>query len=177
MTDPYKLHIKLGDAEFSAEGEQAAVQKQFTAFLEAWKAMPSPPSAGPSPPGNGTGNNQGLPLPPQPGVIDDATLRRIFEKGDGDLVSLRILPKTERRIPDSLILLLYGFRVLAGKSDVSGTDVIAGAAQSGLKIGRVDHAIFVNREMITEGGYRRGKKYGLNTQGVNHALGLIQAML
>ncbi|MFI5365071.1 MAG: hypothetical protein ACHQ4J_05565, partial [Candidatus Binatia bacterium] len=38
-----KLHVKLGAAEFSAEGPEAVVNEQYRKFLEAFSSSPTTP--------------------------------------------------------------------------------------------------------------------------------------
>jgi hypothetical protein len=175
MDTPYKLQVKIGTAEFSAEGPEKSVKEQFNAFLEAVKTAPlATPGVNQ---GIGTNNNN-PPLLPNAEGIDQAILNRIFtydeEKG---AVSLRILPRTDQREADAIMILLYGFRQLTNKMDVSSSDLMKSARQSGLQFNRLDHTISTYKNLITEGGLRRGKRYGLNNQGVNHAVQIIRGIL
>lgn len=171
MSDTHKIQIKLGDSEFLAEGSEKAVQGQYELFLKALAALPA------SPPGkNKNVNGDGRPLMPE-SEIDQAYLDRVFlrdEETGG--VSLRILPRTDKNNADALIVLLYGYRVLSERHDVTSGDLLGSARLSGLTFGRLDHTIKTHQSLITEGGLRRGKKYGLNNQGVNHAEKTIRGM-
>jgi hypothetical protein len=73
--------------------------------------------------------------------------------------------------------LLYGYRTLGNASDVNAGNLMQAARQSGLQLTRIDQTISFYQSLITEGGLRRGKRYGINNQGVNHAEQLIQGML
>lgn len=176
MVEQYKLQVKLGAAEFTAEGPEKSVKEQFALFLELVRASPPAVSIAPSS-ANGSHPVGQTPttMPfPEAGM---ANLNRVFARDESGGVSLRILPRTERRESDALMLLLYGFRKLGNQEDVGSGALMAAVRQSGLQLERVDHAIFIYRSLITEGGYRRGKRYGLNNQGVNHAEQLIAGML
>ncbi len=71
-------------------------------------------------------------------------------------------------------MLLYGYRALANQPDVNSGVLMQSARQSGLQLSRIDYPIAAHQQLITEGGLRRGKRYGINNQGVNHAEQLIR---
>ncbi len=168
MAGSYKLHIKLGDAEFSAEGPEASVKEQFESFrtLLSAKSVASPDA----PPRKENPPNQS----------QEATdrLRRVFTASEDEtVVSLKILPRGDTGEPDALLLLLYGFRFLGPKvTDVLAGTLMKAAATSGLRLARIDRVISVHGAFVTEGGAKRGKRYGLNNQGVNRAEEIIKQL-
>ncbi len=170
MSEPYKLHVRLANgAEFNGEGPKADVREDYREFLGAQSSQARSLFSGK--PGNGTpaaavGSSEPL---------DPAIIQRVFSfDANTGAVSLRILPRTERRDADALILLLYGYRALANQPDVNSGDLMKAARQSGLQLSRIDYPIAAHQQLITEGGLRRGKRYGINNQGVNHAEQLIR---
>jgi hypothetical protein len=171
MTTAYKLQVELANgAKFTGEGPEKAVKEDYKAFIEAQGGQQS---ANGKPPQNHRGRDaieHQIELP-------DASLQRVFAVDEGGSVSLRILPRTERRDADALILLLYGFKTLGNSPDVNSGVLMQAVRQSGLQLTRIDQTISFYQNLITEGGLRRGKRYGLNNQGVNHAQQLIQGML
>ncbi len=169
MPTPYKLHIKLGDAEFTAEGSEDAVREQFESFKALITGRSSAGGSSRKLDDSGT-------LDP-PGPVPREKLLRLFSvTEDKAAVSLRILPRTENREnrdADALLLLLYGFRALAEITEVLSGRLMNAATVSGLQLERIDRVILTHRQYITEGGARRGKTYGLNNQGINRAVELI----
>jgi len=157
---PHKVRIKLGDAEFEAEGTEESVKQQYADFLAALAARPSPTSQqqhAPKP-------ADGKPLPA--GSLDAALMDRVFNL-DGDLVSLQFLPKTETATADALMLLLYAYSTLKNQDMVLGTQLTRAARQSGLGIERVDRSFgkYETESLLLKGGAKKGTKYGLNNQG------------
>ena len=191
MPDVHKLSVKLGTAEFTAEGSEQTIKEQFGQFLAALQAAPpTPPPPTPPPPktpelpateqkladaipgGNGNGNGTTPLMEP-----DQATLDRVFHVGDKDHVSLRVLPRTPNADADALVLILYGFYKLAQRTDVFAPTLMACAKQSGIQIDRSDRVISVNQQYINTAGARRGKRYSLNNRGQSFAQGLLREIL
>lgn len=165
MLDPYKLSVKIGGSEFEAEGPEEAVKSQFSQFLEAVKHMgASMPSASRTVLADGRSEA----APP---------LKRFFAEDDNGLVSLLILPKTDKKEADSLLLLLYGYQEVAEKSTVIAGELMRATRRSGIQLGRLDKTIAVHKSLITEGGTKRGKRYGLNNQGRLVATEILRGML
>jgi hypothetical protein len=168
MPESYKIQVKLGNFEFLAEGPEEAVKAAFEQFLGAAA------SAGPSqktPPSD----SAPLPAPPQlpkdavngSSIVDQSLMERVFLK-DGDVVSLRMLPKKENPNwqADAVILLLYGFRRLGGMETVPVIKLNQGLRKSGIPLDRVDYIISVHGELYMKGGVKSGGRYTLNNQGV-----------
>ena len=188
---PYKVRIKIGDAEFEAEGEKATVDAQFAAFLAAMSAQPKPAPAAHAPQplhasgaatagdqGGGNGNGDGGGDNGQNGdALDSAMLKKAFSNAK-DMVSLNMLPnKSSSKESDTLLMLLYGFMVLKGQEMVLGTQLIRAARQSGITLARVDRAIAKYDTLLLKGGQRKGVKYGLNNQGQRKAKEMITELL
>src|SRR5438132_7443694 len=86
--DAYKLHIKLGEAEFNAEGPQEIVQKAFEKFLAATEKVPD--SAQNPKDQHSDGSHK-------TGSLDPAILNRAYTvDGRRKFVSLRVLPAEDR---------------------------------------------------------------------------------
>ena len=152
----HKIKVKIGDAEFEAEGAEERVQGQYDQFLAALhKAAPSPKS------------------PTKPALDDagtDARLGRIFElKQDGSIV-FRVHPPDTFDGSDQLALLLLGYRKLGGKDHVLSTQLLKSARNSGLGEVRIDQLAqpYIPR-FILRGGQRKGTTYTLTTQGETKA--------
>lgn len=163
MSQPTKVQMKIGDAEFNAEGSEELVNRQFQMFLDALasrgqqptKDLPPPP---PPPPGGGSGNGDQLP----PEVIHQAFIV------NGQDISLRALPGGDDPITDALIMLLYGYRHLNERLDVSAGELTEAVRASGIPTTRIDRIIGRSAHM-RRAGSKRGTRYSLNNQGVARA--------
>ena len=96
----HKIKIKLGDAEFEAEGVAETVQAQYDQFLSALDRV-GQKTATPN-------KSSAVEKPPLPGTLDDALLGRIFDLRQDGVVALRVLPKGDSREADAFLLILYG---------------------------------------------------------------------
>ena len=165
MEGNYKIQVKLGNAEFSAEGPEATVKEAFEKFLQAIASRP------PELLGRGTqsGQNAASRENEHPVQVDRTLLDRVFSQ-DGDGVSLRLLPpESPNRHGDAAILLLYGYRVLENVENVPVIKLNASLKKSGISIDRVDRVIGVHSQLFMKGGTRSGGRYTLNNQGVTQA--------
>lgn len=177
MTSPHKIHVKLGPYEFEAEGSEAVVKEQFSLFLDIARTPPPPP---PTPPPSelpiGDKGNSGNGCNPIHSLTEDM-LTRIFSVDQEGQVSLRILPQTDNRDADALLILLYGFRVLSDQMDVLSGRLLRAMKISGLTINRIDRAMAPNNELVTRGGAKTGTRWGLNNRGVTKAEEIIAGVL
>ena len=174
MADTHKMRVKIGDAEFEAEGSEEAVKAQFASFLDILKAAPARQKPADKKPVDGNGAQaDALDVLTPPGTD---LLARVFQN-DNDLVSLRLLPRTPNAASDTLLLLLYGYVHLKNEAMVLGTHLIKAAHQSGVKLDRIDRVIAKHDDLLLKGGARKGTKYGLNNRGKEKAKELMQKML
>ena len=157
---PYKLQIKIGNAEFLAEGPEATVKDAYEQFLKTLAG--SPPTVAQA------SNRQSGRETITGGPIDISVLDQVFVK-DGDVVSLRHLPTGATAAADAAILLLYGYRRLAGLEDVPVMRLNEGLRKSGLNFDRVDRFIAIHSTLYRKGGQKSGSRYSLNNQGVAQA--------
>jgi hypothetical protein len=165
---PYKLHVKIGTSEFNAEGTEAAVQAQYASFLEAIRTQPA--GAQVKPPGK-----EEEEVPPPPEINPDLLARAYVNDGKG-AISLRVLPKTEDVEGDAILLLIYGFRVLANMESVLAGPLTDAARTSGLNLARVDRSVGTNNQYIQKGGSKRGSRYALNNPGIQRAQSLLKGL-
>jgi len=183
MDADHKIQVKIGGAEFVAEGSEQAVQDQFKAFLAVMEkvgnALPAAPTpATNSPPANN--HNPGLrDQGGQPNAVDDALLARVFKQDDKGVVSLRALPRGENQTADALLLLLYGYAILRKETDVSIIQLGKAAKQSGCSFDRADRVLTTSgyMDLVTKAGTRSGGKYGLNNRGTLKAEEILSAIL
>ena len=177
---PYKVTVRLGQSEFQAEGPEATVKDQLAAFLEIARSQGSPHGNGN---GNGNGQHDRTPSEQPTGQEShtperrDQLVGRLFTVDRNEIVSLRVLPGGECRIPNSLILILYGYRALRDQNEVTGADLLQGAKQSGLPVtSRVDRALEGCEEYVIKGGANRWSRYMLTNPGVAFAEALMNEM-
>lgn len=158
----YKLQVRIGAHEFSAEGPEQAVERAYRAFLDRVDQAPAitkPPAVN----------------PPQDHVhhgdkVSQEMIQRMFKK-DRDVVSLRILPPGQGAPRDGMaaISLLYGFKILVNQPDVPVTKLLKGLRASGLNPGRMDSILGAHRGRFLRGGTRVGQRFTLTNQGENDA--------
>jgi len=157
---PYKLQIKIGTSEFSAEGPENSVKEAYEQFLKAL-ASPATPAV--------TGDGRTPMREPLSGGLADITiLDQVFIK-DGEIISLRHLPSTATPSADAAILLLYGYRRLCAIDDVPVIRLNEGLRKSGLNFDRVDRFLGIHSSLYRKGGQKSGSRYSLNNQGVAQA--------
>lgn len=158
---PYKVRVRLGNAEFEAEGGEAVVKEQYDMFLKALASsggLVQEQHLSEDCSENSSARIQGAEAGGE--LVD-----RVFSNDRG-VLSLRVLPQTKNRDADALLLLVYGYTKVKGGHDVFGTQLMKSARQSGLTIDRVDRVIVAHKGLYMRGGARRGAKYTLNNQGV-----------
>lgn len=170
----YRLQIKVGTAEFSAEGPEARVKEDYERFLDALKQTPQPkvPPAERRPGEEGGEGESGE-------TISESMLREVFGIDEnGIVVSLRILPQgSGNKEADCVIMLLYGFRRLLSQSEVPVTRIMDGLRLSGVPVARLDRAMGGREHLVLKGGTRSGGRYRLNNQGIIEAEKLLRGML
>lgn len=183
-----KIKIKIGGAEFEAEGPTGLLKEQFERFMSVVEKIGGPSVVGqgalvaPAPLVNGTGvvtpaaNPANPPADPAATPVGDDLIARLFRR-DGDGVSLLALPRTDEVAADALVALLYGYQRLANRSAVTGVSLMKAAKQSGVNIPRVDTVIAKRDEYVLAAGTRRGKVYSLNNRGVQYAEGVLRRTL
>jgi hypothetical protein len=157
---PYKLQIKIGTAEFSAEGPENTVKEAYEQFLKAL--------AGPALDTRSDNRRTPAQNMVNGGPADITVLDQVFAK-EGDIVSLRHLPKGATPAADAAILLLYGYKRLSGIADVPVMRLNEGLRKSGLNFERVDRFLAIHQALYRKGGQKSGSRYSLNNQGVQQA--------
>src|SRR5712664_3787251 len=98
--DNHRIKVKLGDAEFDAEGKPEDVKAQYDAFLKLLASLPKT-QAFPTKPAT-----PDKPTPPSSGEVERGLLDRVYRSGD-DVLSLAALPTGEAREADAMLALLY----------------------------------------------------------------------
>jgi hypothetical protein len=187
MTDDaaQKVHFKVGDKEFGAEGTVETVQRALAIFLDLIGAEPNGGGASP----DDSGNHDGAPVdPPSPsnpvlpdcpnGDADSATLEQMFREEADGVISLRSLPRTASAAADGLCLLLLGHLVLKNRPSVSAKILMKGAKQSGIAVrDRVSTFLGKCSQYVVAHGTTRGTAYALNNPGIDYTKNLLKETL
>ncbi|MGH9502475.1 MAG: hypothetical protein ACRD20_06460 [Terriglobales bacterium] len=167
--DTYRLKIKIGEHEFEAEGQQEAVQSQFKAFKELIASLPAPQVHIPT-----TAVAQ---TPTALSTVggEAPNLDKIM-RIEGRVISLTARPSA---LDDVLLLLLLGQRQYRSNDSVTGSEVVDGLEQSGVRVGRVDRNL---ERLATQGdvikiGTGRASRYRLTNQGMAKAQAIVRDLL
>jgi len=178
MSDTHKLRIRIGDAEFEAEGSESSVKAQYDAFLQALAAQGAAEARAPAAPGSAPKDHiEQNGEPDESAGVDEALIEKAYLLGKDGLVSLKYLPKSDQREADALLLILFGYTTLKQADAVLGTQLTRAARQSGISIDRVDRALAKHDTLLLKGGARKGVKYSLNNQGRVKAQEMLKQML
>ncbi len=170
--DSYKLHLKIGPHEFSAEGPVEVVNQDF----ERWKLLIQdiPIQSATPPPTNQNGRLPDNGSPPTKGQID-----KVYVLDDKrDMISLRILPRSDDRYADALLLILLGYKIIKAVEDLMVTQLKPAMRQSGCLVERVDQvaAKYVRQGFLNKGGMGKGGRYSLTNSGVEKATAILNSI-
>ena len=166
----HRIKVKLGDAEFDAEGKPEDVKAQYDAFLKLLGSRPKAEAAPPLKPA------LEKPNPATPGEVERGLLDRVFRQGD--ILSLAAIPSGEAREADTMLALLYGYFKISGEQTVTGTSLRRSALQSGVNIDRADRVLNgLIPDFVLAGGIRKARRYQLNNRGIARAEAIIKAIL
>lgn len=176
MDIPHKIHVKLGDSEFMAEGSETTVKEQFDRFLDALSKFTADPKTK-QPPVLDT--SKSAQPPGEMKLLDQNLMDRVYRQDDRVGLSLRVRPSTATQIADAILLLLYGYVTIKGEHDVLAARLTKSMSQTGLTFDRVDRVMASASYdgLITETGQRGGKRYGLNNAGLAKAQELLGGIL
>jgi len=176
MSNQIKMHVKVGTAEFSAEGPRDLVDRQYQQFLETLPKSEAQAKPKPATPSQRmldrrvTVDKTGRLTLHFKSPIDRSVLDAVYASTSARKLRLRV---RHSEPGGSILLLLYGFRVRLGDPAVLSGDLLAAAQASGINIDRVDRVLgeFAARhhpdaELIKSSGERRGKRYSLTKTGV-----------
>jgi hypothetical protein len=167
MITTNRIKIKLGNAEFEAEGTEESVQSQYERFLQAFERMSSKEPAVQT-----LQNGTQEPAQPTTGPFDDALLSRIFDVRQDGVVALKVLPKGQEKEADSLLLILFGYWRLKNEERIGATQLIRAAQYSGIPVNSPAQALAIHDRYFIRGGQRKGTTYCLNNQGKALAEGI-----
>ena len=154
--EAYKLHVKIGEDIFNAEGKESTVKEQFDQFKELVRNRVSITPAKEL-------ESVRLPIPP-------SGLFRIDEKRR--LVTLKEKPTGENKNNQAVLLTLLGFKVKLNLEEVPSRLLKDSLRQSGFSVGRVDRfaSALVRQSLINYSGTAKGVKYWLTNPGEKAAL-------
>jgi hypothetical protein len=179
---PYKVHIKLGQAEFSAEGPEETVKTQLASFLAVAPNYAEHGNGNGHANGkavavngngtngvNGNGHAELQPTGAWQTCLESSLIKRLFAEGKDGLISLRVLPNTEEKKSDAIFLILFGYLILKDQSEVKAGELLIAARQSGLTLSRIDDTMDKFDVLVTRGGIKRGSRYALTNPGIEYA--------
>lgn len=155
MAENYTLRVKIGNAEFDADGPESTVKEAYRLFLDTIKAT-----------GTATAPKDKIFRDPDP--VDQGLFDRAFKLDEKrEVVSLKFQPTTEgdQQKADAAILLIYGFQQLLNLENVRITKLNEGIRQTGLTQKRMDGFIGVHKRLYLKSGQRAGSRYALTNAG------------
>lgn len=161
MENKHRIKVRIGDAEFEAEGPVELVKQQYSAFLEAISKAGQAPTPI-------------RPIPPADTTLDG--LSEVF-KQDKDGISLLRTPKTDNPKADALIVLLFGFLKLENEKAVGAPKLLKAATASGVGLDRIDRTIEARSAWIHATGNRKGKRYTLTNPGIVAAREMVTKLI
>jgi hypothetical protein len=170
--ESYKLHIKVGPHEFQGEGPEESVKRDYDEWRTLISIAPSKHSL--------TGAaieapSAGLPMP----EVDQQLISKVIISDERrNMVSLRMIPRTDDRDGDALLLILLGHKLLRNEDEVLVTQLKPELTQSGLVVERVDRMANrpVNAGFLNKGGLGKGGRYSLTNAGMEYAKALLNSM-
>jgi len=166
--DTYKLRMKIGTAEFEAEGSEETVRQQFEEF-KALLDHPAHTSAGSSAPKENGGAQTEAPATKlkSPDVTGLDRLFAVDEKNGKKAVSLRFLPQGDDHGSTAALLILLAHEKLVGEESVRVTALKEDLERSGLTLSRVDRLVEKPRRqgLLLKGGKAKGGTYALSNTG------------
>ena len=168
----YKLRVRLGDAEFEAEGPEDSVRREYEEWkrLRAAAATPAVVRQASDAAPDGIANTQ---VPERTGTLSDDQFHALFMFDDAkNLVTMRFVPQGEARASTAMLLILLGYRRLMSLDEVPVTLVKAALERSGLNVDRVDRDAapdLLKESLVLKGGKGKGGRYGLTNLGVARA--------
>jgi len=174
MTEIRRVKMKFGDAEFEADVPEDRVQPMYDRFIGTMQRR-CRIHFGPIGGNIGTPANAAYPaisadtverLVAPPEFIDDGSLRRLFDLHEDGLVILKVLPNGAGQRPESLLLILYGYRRLKNEDGVLATQLHRAAERSGVAIRWPAYELAPYDRFVNRAGRRKGSTYSLNEQGL-----------
>lgn len=158
----YKLKVKLGSAEFDAEGPEETVRSQFEQFLEIARM------------GKASFEEKGT--EPVEEQLDNGEWDRAYLTKQNQ-VSLKLLPQGRSSNADAILLLIYGHCVLLEHESITSVELMSAAKQSGLRIDRIDRTLTAShKHFVIKGGSGKGSRYSLNNRGRSRAQEILEAL-
>ena len=172
-----RIKMKIGDAEFEAEGPSEIINAQFEAFLQAVSSLPKATAAVAVVPSPSVTAAIIPPLPMAPSAgISPEILSRVFR--DNGNLSLAALPHGENKEAAAMLALLYGFLKLKNENAVTGTALMKSAKISGVNFDRVDRVMSSHQpDYVLAAGVKKARRYQLNNRGIAKAEEIINALL
>jgi hypothetical protein len=167
--ETYRLHLKIGVHEFSAEGPVEVVQRDF----ELWKSLILEQPAQPV-------QSAQIDRTEKPSQATNQPSKEQLEKvyladEKQDMLSLRILPRSDDRNADAMLLVIFGYKTVKGVDQTMVTQLKSALRQSGCMVDRIDQAAakYVRQGFLNKGGMGKGGRYSLTNLGAEKAAALV----
>ncbi len=110
--------------------------------------------------------------------LDRREVARLYAAGESGVIRLRVLPETGRDSrADTLLLVLYGMLALRGRAPSTAPALLKSARASGSRLTRASRAFKGKSRLVSKSGERRGMRYRLTPDGVEHCEKLIPRLL
>ncbi|MEM6690913.1 MAG: hypothetical protein AAF664_15880 [Planctomycetota bacterium] len=166
----YHLRIKVGAAEFDAEGPVEIVRSDYESFLNLIERVGTKAIEVRSQ------SSDPEPTPNVGGFIEENTWDKAFLRSE-DKLSLNVLPDTKHSNGDAILLLIYGYQTLFQQDGVTSISLMEAAKQSGLRIDRIDRSLTAeHHRLILKGGSGKGTRYSLNNRGISYSQSLLEQL-
>lgn len=167
--DTLRLRVKYIDGERSLEFEAEGPLERVIEQSQEWRKLLDTTVRYPA-----------LPERPPKRVIDakpDDRAKLLFA-ADEDLIILNAMPKGENQFWHAVLLVLYGYKVMANTDDVMVTKIRGSLKRSGLPVQNVGRAAapYIGT-LVLKTGVRIGSRYRLTTRGLTEAKALAEKLI
>jgi hypothetical protein len=158
-----RVKIRYGDHEFELEGAADAVERQ----LEAFRLFLSPP---PPPLEKETKTEESDVKKAPPRVALEKIMRV-----RGPIYSLSFAAKVD----EATLIILLGQRTFRQNDNVSGTEIMEGLRESGIRVRRVDTVLtkHIRTGIVVAMGRHRRRRYRLSMEGIEQAQQIARALI
>ena len=152
-----KLIIKSADREFTLEGDDELIAREFRLLLKSRSSTQTVIIRG-----------DGAPIPTED---LDRAMEREFDIDQDGHVTLSGTPQGESKTEAWLLMVLFGYQELQGRKMVHSSDLLTSARKAGCHVDRLDRALSsaIRDADVVVSGAKKGKRYGLTPAGSRRA--------
>lgn len=174
----YKLHVKIGNAEFDAEGTEETVTRQFEEFKALLSSHPVNQPSTVELVANASSARMDDAASPGKSLGIFGALYKAEERDGKNLMTLRMLPR-DNKASFSFLLVLHAYKIL-GFDEVPVTTLKECLDRSGVRVARIDRgaaAMLEKENLVRRTGTRKASRYWLTNSGVTRAEELATQLL